>query len=100
MLIPLLFAIVMDALNTSVRDVSLLKFLYADDLALCGQSLEEGRCEKWKEVLEGKGLFANVGKTKGMQFLNGKRRVTAVIDSCGVCGEIVGCKSIKCLQFF
>ena len=86
----------MDALNTSVRDVSLLEFLYADDLALCDQSLEEGRCEKWKKALEGKGLCVNVWKTKGLQFLNGKRRVTAKIESCGVCGETVGCKSIVC----
>ena len=93
---PLLFAIV----TLSVRDGSLLELLYADDLVLCGASVEEvmGKYKKWREELEGKRLCVNVGKTKGMQLLKGKWRVTTKTDPCGVCGERGGCKSIKYLQ--
>ena len=37
----LLFIIVMDVLTEDVRDGSLMELLYADDLALCGESLNE-----------------------------------------------------------
>ena len=72
-----------------------MELLYADDLMLCGKSVKEvmGKNKKWKEVLEGEGLHVNVRRyaTKGMQLLDGKRRVTAKIDPCGVCGERTGC---------
>ena len=54
--------------------------------------------EKWKEAFDGKVLHVNVGKTIDMQILDGRRRVTAKFDLCGVCGEWIGCSSIKCLQ--
>ena len=76
----------MDALTESVRDGSLLELLYADDLVLCGKSVEEvmGKYEKWKEALEGKAFQVNKGKTKDMQLLDGKRRVTAKFSWLGV----------------
>ena len=36
---PLLFIMVMDVLTEDVRDGSLMELLYADDLVLCGESL-------------------------------------------------------------
>ena len=38
---PFLFIMVMDALTEYVRDGSLMELLYADDLVLCGESLNE-----------------------------------------------------------
>ena len=38
---PLLFVMVMDILTEDVRDGSLMELLYADDLILCGESLNE-----------------------------------------------------------
>ena len=38
---PLLFIMVMDVLTEDVRDDSLMEVLYADDLVLCGKSLNE-----------------------------------------------------------
>ena len=38
---PLLFIMVMDVLTEDVRDDSLMEMLYADDLVLCGKSLNE-----------------------------------------------------------
>ena len=85
----------------SVRDGSLLELLYPDDLVLCGESVKEvmGKYEKWKEALGERFLCVNVGKTKAMQLLNGKRRVTAKIDPNGVCEERVGCKSVICFPW-
>lgn len=60
---PLLLAIAMDVLPDNVRDFSLMKLLYADDLALYRKSLDDVM-ERWK-VLEGKELRVNVEKTKG-----------------------------------
>ena len=50
---PLLFNIVMDILTEDVRDGSLMEFLYENDFALCGESLNEvmGKC---KQLLFGK----------------------------------------------
>ena len=61
----------MGALKEDVRDGSLMKMLY--DLALCGKSLDEimVKCERWKKILEGKGLRENV-KTKGEHLLHGR----------------------------
>ena len=49
-------------------------------------------------MLGGKCLDVNVRKTKGVQFLDGKRKVTARIDPSGVSGERVGFNSVKCFQ--
>ena len=38
---PLLFIMLLDALAEDVRDGSLMKLLYADDLGFCGKSLNE-----------------------------------------------------------
>ena len=40
-LTPLLCIMVMDVLTEDMRDGSLMQLLYADDLALCGESLNE-----------------------------------------------------------
>ena len=84
----------------SETDDSLLELLHVDDLVLCGESVQElvGKYKKWKETLEGKNLHINVGKTKRLQILDNKRRVTAKIDPCGVCRERVYFNSIKRLQ--
>ena len=38
---PLLFITVMDVLTEDVRDGTLMELLYADDLVLCAESLNE-----------------------------------------------------------
>ena len=38
---PLLFIMIMDVLTEDVSGGSLMELLYADDLALCGESLNE-----------------------------------------------------------
>ena len=97
---PLLFIMVMDVLTEDVRDGSLMEFLYADDLALCGESLNDviDKYKRWKNAVEGKGLRVNVDKTKGMQLSFGKKSSVLKVGPCGVCGEWVGCSSIQCTK--
>ena len=48
----------MDVLTEDVRDGSLMELLYADNLVLCGESLNEvmNKYGRWKNAVEGKGL--------------------------------------------
>ena len=85
----------MDVLTEGVRHGSLKELLYADDLVLCGKSLNEvmDKYGRWKNAVKGKGLRVNVNKTKGMYLLFGKESSVSKVDPCGVCGEPVGCNS-------
>ena len=76
----------------------LTEFLYADYLALCGESLIEvtDKYRRWKNSVEGKSLRVNVDKTKGMQLLFGKKNSVSKLDPYGVCGVWIGCNSIWC----
>ena len=62
---PLLFIIVMDVLTEDVRDGSLMELLYAENLVLCGESLNEvmDKYGRWKDAVKGKGLRVNVNKS-------------------------------------
>ena len=89
----------MDVLTEVVRDGSLMELLlYADDLALCEDSLDKvkEKYERWKKILEGKYLRGNVGKTKGLQLLYGKKDYGSKLGSSGVCGERVGYNFVGC----
>ena len=52
---PLLFIMVMDVLTEDVRDGSLTELLYADELVLCGKSLNEvmDKYGRWRDAVEG-----------------------------------------------
>ena len=88
------------ALTEDVRDSSLMEFLYADDLVLCWESLNEvmDKYGRWRNAVEGKDLSVKVDKKKGMQSLFGKKSNVSKVDPCGVCGERVGCNSIQCTK--
>ena len=64
---PLLF-IVLEALSRKFRCGVPWEDLYADDLVIIAESLEEyvRRLSMWKEAMEEKGLRVNAGKTKIM----------------------------------
>ena len=65
---PLLFIIVLEALSREFRAGVPWEDLYADDLVIIADSLEEcvRRLLIWKEAMEKKGLRVNAGKTKVM----------------------------------
>ena len=96
---PLLFVTVMDVLTQGVREGLPWELLYADDLVLVAQSLEElsERIVRWKESMEAKGLKVNVGKTKVMRSGKGGGQIEKVGKwPCTICGKGVGVNSIQC----
>ena len=65
---PLLFIIVLKALSREFRTGLPWELLYADDLVLMADSIEELEIlfERWKSGMEQKGLQVNSGKMKAM----------------------------------
>ena len=54
---PLLFIVAIDVLTEDVKDGSLMELLSADNLVLCGKSLNViiNKYGKWENVVKGKG---------------------------------------------
>ena len=65
---PLLFAMVIDEVTENARKGWKKQILYADDLVLMGETMEELRenFDEWREAFESKGMRVNLGKTKLM----------------------------------
>ena len=88
---------IVDVLAEDVRNGSLMEFLYADDIVLCGESLNDvmGKYGKCKNAVERKGLRVNVDKIKvGSCYLGRKivfRKWIFLVSS-----ERVGCNSLQC----
>ena len=96
---PLLFITVLEALSREFRTSCPWELLYADDLVLIADTMDEllSKLGNWKKHLEAKGLRVNMGKTKIM--ISGKN-LHSLRDSekhpCGVCRKGVGSNSILC----
>ena len=94
---PLLSIIVLEALSREFHSGVLWEDLYADDLVIIAESLEEcvRRLLTWKEAMEKKGLRVNARKTKimicgmGLDLLQ-----TSGEFPCTVCRTGVGSNSI------
>ena len=96
---PLLFIIVLEALSHKFCCGVPWEDLYADDLVIIAESMEEcvRRLLTWKEAMEEKGLTVNAGKTKimicgmGLDLLQSSGEFP-----CAVCRTGVGSNSIFC----
>ena len=96
---PLLFIIVLEALSREFRAGVPWEDLYADDLVIIADSLEEcvRRLLIWKEAMEKKGLRVNAGKTKVMICGTGLDLLQSSGEyPCTVCRTGVGNNSIYC----
>ena len=96
---PLLFIIVLEALSQEFRSGVPWEVLYADDLVIIAESLEEcvRRLLTWKEAMEKKGLRVNAGKTKIMICGTGLDLLQSSDEfPCAVCRTGVGSSSIFC----
>ena len=96
---PLLFIIVMEALSREFKIGCPWELLYADDLVIMCDSLEElkQRILIWKANFESKGLRINMNKTKVLHSNhNTFRKVDPSEWPCGVCKKGVGSNSILC----
>ena len=98
---PLLFILVLEALSRQFRTGVPWELLYADDLAIIADSLDEciAKLKAWKAGMEEKGLRVNMKKTKFMVTGPG---LDLLRDSggfpCAVCRTGVGVNSIQCSQ--
>ena len=63
---PLLFAIAVNVISENAREGLMNQILYADDLALISESIENLKETffKWKEAFENKGLKINLRKAE------------------------------------
>ena len=99
---PLLFIIVMEALSREFRVGCPWELLYADDLVMISESLEDlkEKLRTWKQGLESKGLKVNVGKTKAMISRHDapKSEIKSIKYPCGVCSKGTGSNSIFCTR--
>ena len=96
---PLLFIIVLEALSREFGAGVPWEDLYADDLVIIADSLEEcvRRLLIWKEAMEKKGLRVNAGKTKVMICGTGLDLLQSSGEyPCAVCSTGVGNNSIYC----
>ena len=96
---PLFFIIVLEALSQEFRSGVPWEDLYADDLVIIAESLEEcvRRLLTWKEAMEKKGLRVNAGKTKIMICGTGLDLLQSSGEfPCAVCRTGVGSNSIFC----
>jgi len=65
---PFLFAMVVDEVTENARKGWMKEFLYADDMVLMGESIDElrGNFDQWKRAFESKGMKVNLEKIKLM----------------------------------
>ena len=90
---PLLFIIVLEALSREFRTGCPWELLYADDLMISAESMEEllVKVQTWKTEMEKKGLRVNMGKTKIMEsVINLDVLKKSGKYPCGVCQSGVG----------
>ena len=90
---PLLFIIVLEALSREFRTGCPWELLYADDLMISAESMEEllVKVQTWKTEMEKKGLRVNMGKTKTMESgINLDVLKKSGKYPCGVCQSGVG----------
>ena len=90
---PLLFIIVLEALSREFRTGCPWELLYADDLMISAESMEEllVKVQTWKTEMEKKGLRVNMGKTEIMESgINLDVLKKSGKYPCGVCQSRVG----------
>ena len=95
----LLFIIVLEALSHEFRCGVPWEDLYADNLVIIDETLEEcvRRLLTWKEAMEEKGLRVNAGKTKTMICGRGLDLLQSSGEfPCAFCRTGVGSNSIFC----
>ena len=89
-------------LSQDCPEGALSDLLYADDLVLMIETIEElrNRFLKWKEIFESRGFKVNFGKTKVMVCggISMDSMSKSKVDPCGVCSLRVKANSVLCVQ--
>ena len=100
---PLLFIVVLEALSREFRSGVPWEDLYADDLVIIAELLEEcvRRLLTWKEAMEKKGLRVNAGKTTimicgtGLDLLQSSGEFPCTVYCTGVGSNNIFCNGRK-----
>ena len=98
---PILFAIVLKALSRGFSAGLPWELLYADDIVIMADSLDElsVKLERWKAELSAKCLKVNTKKSKIMISKPGAGPVQKTGKyPCSVCSKGVGSNSIQCTK--
>ena len=76
------------------------EILYADDLVLMSESIEnlKEKFLKWKEAFESNGLKVNLKKTKVMVSRSKGEVLKNKVDLCAKCGKRVRANSVMCTK--
>ena len=96
---PFLFSIVLDVSSEDGKKGALYELLYADDLVLMAEIMEELEAQfiRWKAAFEKKGLKVNLGKTKVIESSGGGGVVVLAKNyPCGVCGKRA---KVNCVRY-
>ena len=93
---PMLFVMVIDEVTENARKGWMKQLLYAGDLVLMGETMEELRenFDEWREAFESKGMRVDLGKTKLMVSEMEEEAFDSKIGPCGVCGTRVMSNSV------
>ena len=95
---PLIFVIVLVAATEQARKGLLNETLYADDLVLMSENLEDlrERFQRWRGALESKGMKVNIRKTKMIVSGAEGEIVRGKIDSRGIYEKKVMSNAVLC----
>ena len=95
---PLIFAIAVDAVTEQARKGLLNEILYADDLMLMSENLEDlrERFQRCRGALERKEMKVNIRKTKMIVSDAEGEIVRSKVDTCGICGKRVMSNAVLC----
>ena len=93
---PLLFAIAADVISENGREGLMNEILYADDLVLMSESIEnlKEKFLKWKEAFRSKRLKVNLKKTKAMVSGSKGEVLKSKVDPCAKCDKRVMANSV------
>ena len=98
MLSLLLFAVTVDVISENAREGLMNEILYADDLVLVSESIENlyEKFLTWEDsTFESKGLKVNLKKTKVMVSGSKGEVFKSKVDSCAKCGQRVMCTKCR-----
>ena len=95
---PLIFGVVVDAVTEYARKRLLNEILYACDLVLMSENLEDlrERFQRWRGALDSKGMKVNIRKTKMMVSGAEGEIVRSKVDPCEICGKRVMSNAVLC----
>ena len=85
----LLLAIAVDIISENARERLMNHILYADDLVLMSESIEnlKEKFLKWKEAFESKGMKMKLKKTKVIVSGSKGEALKIKVDPCTKCGK-------------